>query len=214
MRLLLLSLRTLRARPGLALLGALGWQRTMSHRPMAGKMFIGLCALNIGMALALVLKVGDVTRESRSQDLAAVLACAAAPSDTVYVSDAYPYDLPFYAQTTKPLVVLEDWPVLRKQVGDGWQRELFEGADFDPKAAQVLQPVEVLARVAQTPGNWFAAREGNQMTQEMDGWALYFKGAGWDLYRSDGDAAGALAAKSPETAEHKGLPGCKDQRHK
>ena len=76
--------------PPLALLGALGWQRTMSHRPLAGKLFVGLCVVNIGMALTLVLKVGEVTQVGRSQDLAAVLACAAAPTDTVYVSDAYP----------------------------------------------------------------------------------------------------------------------------
>ncbi len=200
--------------PPLALLGALGWQRTMSHRPLAGKLFVGLCVVNIGMALTLVLKVGEVTQVGRSQDLAAVLACAAAPTDTVYVSDAYPYDLPFYAQTTKQVVVLGDWPVIRQQVGDGWQRELFEGADFDAQAAQALQPTEVLAQVAHTPGNWFATREGNPVLHQLDGWTLYFKGAGWNLYRSGGEAAGVLAAKSPETAEQKGLSGCKDQRHK
>ena len=200
--------------PPLALLGALGWQRTMGHRPVAGRLFIGLCVLNIGIALALVLKVGDVTRASRSQDLAAVLACAAAPTDTVYVSDAYPYDLPFYAQTSKQLVVLENWPMLRKQVGDGWQRELFEGADFDAQAAQALQPTEVLDQVAGTPGNWFVGRDGSQMARQLDGWTLHFKGAGWNLYRSGSETAGASATKGPETAQHKGLPGCKDQRHK
>ena len=145
---------------------------------------------------------------------AALLACAAAPGDTVYVSDAYPYDLPFYAQTSKPLVVLENWPLLRKQVGDGWQRELFEGANFDAQAAQVLQSIDVLADAAQTPGNWFVVRAGNPVAQNLSGWGLFYKGAGWDLYRSGGLGADISAAKSPEPAEHKGLPGCKDQRHK
>ena len=38
-------------------------------------------------------------------DVAQVLACAAAPEDTIYVAGAYPYDLPFYIQNSKPLVV-------------------------------------------------------------------------------------------------------------
>ncbi|NCN98278.1 MAG: glycosyltransferase family 39 protein, partial [Rhodoferax sp.] len=96
--------------PPLSLLAAVGWQRSMAHRPVAGKAFAGLVLLNIGIALTIVLKVGDVTRTTRTQDIAAVLACAAAPEDTIYVSDRYPYDLPFYLQSQKPLVVLEDWP--------------------------------------------------------------------------------------------------------
>jgi hypothetical protein len=109
------------------------------------------------------------------------------------------------------MVVLGDWPMLRQQAGDGWQRELFEGADFDAQAARLLQPMAVLAQVGQTPGHWFAGRSGNQITANLPGWTLYYQGAGWDLHRSGGEAA-ALAAKSPEAAQHKGLPGCKQQR--
>ena len=197
--------------PPLALLAALGWQRTMAHRPFAGKVFTALVVLNLGIALIIDLKVGDLTRTKRTQDLAQAFACAARPTDTLYVSDAFPYDLPFYAQTVKPLVVLGDWPVLRQHASDGWQRELFEGADFDAEAAQLLQPIGVLAQVAQTPGHWFAARRGNQQTANLAGWTLFYQGAGWDLYRSGSSAEGS-AAKSPEAAQHKGLPGCKNQR--
>jgi len=198
--------------PPLALLASLGWQRWLAQRPWAGKIFGTLVVVNLAIALAIVLKVGDITRDSRTQDLAQVFACAAEPTDTLYVSDAYPYDLPLYAQTMKPMVVLGDWPTLRAQVGDGWHRELIEGADFDAKAAQLLQPIEVLAQVAQTPGHWFAGRSGNQITANLTGWMLYYQGAGWDLYRSGGASAPASTAKSPEAAQHKGLPGCKNQR--
>jgi len=197
--------------PPLTLLASLGWQRVMAHRPVAGKVFAAMCVVNFAIALGIVLKVGEVTRSSRTQDLAQVFACAAKPSDSLYVSDAFPYDLPLYAQTTQPMVVLGDWPMLRQQVGDGWQRELFEGADFDAQAARLLQPMEVLTQVAQTPGHWFAGRSGTQITAQVPGWTLYYKGAGWDLYRSGGQAE-MSAAKSPETAQHKGLPGCKQQR--
>ena len=196
--------------PAMALLSALGWERAMAHRASAGKVFAGLCLLNLGIAFTLMVKVGDVTRTGRSQDIAQALACEARVSDTVYVSDAFPYDLPFYAQTTRPMVVLENWPALRKSVGDGWQRELFEGADFDARAAQVLQSSAQLAPAGLARGNWFAARTDNKMMQGLPGWKLFFEGAGWVLYQSGAQ----LPAESPESAEHKGLPGCHDQRHK
>lgn len=193
--------------PALALLSALGWERVMAHRARAGKIFVGLCLLNIGIALAIVTQVGEVTRPGRAQDIAQALACEARPSDTVYVSDAFPYDLPFYAQLPKPMVVLENWPVLRQQVGDGWQRELFEGADFDQQAARLLQMPDRLAQAGAAPGNWFAARTGSKLVDGLPGWRLFYQGAGWVLYQS----GSPLAAEGPKPAEHKGLPGCKHQ---
>jgi 4-amino-4-deoxy-L-arabinose transferase-like glycosyltransferase len=194
--------------PALALLSALGWQRSMAQRRHAGRIFAALCALNVGIALLIVTQVGPITRDSRTQDLAQALACAARPGDTVYVSDAYPYDLPFYAQTRKPMVVLEDWPQLRKQAGDGWQRELFEGADFDAQAATLLQQPGELASAGARAGNWYVARNGNKRAQGLIGWKLFYQGAGWSLYQS----GGVSTPESPEAAQHKGLPGCKDQR--
>jgi len=198
--------------PPLALLAALGWQRAMAQRAAADKVFAALVGVNLAIALGLVLSVGHFTRNKRAQDVAQVFACAAGPGDTLYVSEGFPYDLPLYAQTVKPMVVLGDWPSLRQHAGDGWQRELFEGADFDAQAAHLLQPLEVLAQVAQTPGHWYAGRSGSQLTAKLPGWTLYYQGTGWDLFRSGGSEPPASAAKSPETAQHKGLPGCKNQR--
>jgi len=195
--------------PPLALLSALGWERVMAHRAFAGKVFAGLCVVNIGMALALMLKVGDVTRDSRTQDVAQALACAANPGDTVFASGAYPYDLPFYAQTSQQIVVLEDWPMLRRQAGDGWQRELFEGADFDAKAALALQPTQVLSQAGLQPGYWFTEYKNNHLVKDMPGWKLFYQGAGWSLYQSGQTAGTPSALESPKTAQHKGLPGCK-----
>jgi len=195
--------------PALTLLSALGWQRSMAQRRHAGQIFIALCLLNFGVALLVVTQVGPVTRDSRTQDLAQALACAARPGDTVYVTDAYPYDLPFYAQTRKPMVVLENWPQLRQQAGDGWQRELFEGADFDAQAARVLQLPTALATAGEQPGNWLVARIGSKTAVGLSGWKLFYQGAGWTLFQS---GVAASAPERPEAAEHKGLPGCKDQR--
>jgi 4-amino-4-deoxy-L-arabinose transferase-like glycosyltransferase len=191
--------------PPLALLAAWGWERAMGHRARAQQVFVALCTLDIALALILVTQVGRVTSVGRAQDVAQVLACEASATDTVYLSDAYPYDLPFYAQTSKPMVVLGNWPLLRQQVGDGWQRELFEGADFDAQAAQVLQLPDELAKAGTVPGNWYATHKGNLTAVGLPGWKLFYEGAGWVLYRS----AQPLAAESPKAAEHKGLPGCK-----
>lgn len=196
--------------PALALLSALGWERVMAHRSFSGKVFAGLCLLNIGIALALVTQVGEVTRTGRSQDIARVLACEARPSDTVYVAGAFPYDLPFYAQTSQPMVVLGNWSELRQQAGDSWQRALFEGADFDAQAAKVLQSPAVLAQAGAVAGNWFVTRTGNPTAEGLTGWKLFYQGAGWVLYKSGKQ----LAAEGPKAAEQKGLPGCKDQSHK
>ncbi len=196
--------------PPLALLAALGWERTMAPRRWGAASFAGLGALNLVLATVMVLKVGDVTRQGRSTDVALVLACEAYPSDTVYVSGAFAYDLPFYAQTTRPMVVLADWPLLRAHAGDDWHRELFEGADFDRQAAQVLQPQSVLPRAGTEPGNWLVLRnsEGapSDIAQEPPNWRLYYRGAGWTLFAS--------APERPKSAEQKGLPGCHANRDK
>jgi hypothetical protein len=193
--------------PPLALLASLGWERVMVRRAYAGKLFAGICLLNFAIALVLVLKVGDVTQKGRSKDVAEVLACAGSPSDTLYISGAYPYDLPFYVQTTRAMVTVEDWPTLRKKSGDGWQRELFEGADFDAKAAQVLQTPEVLTGAGLAQGNWFITRTGLPMVSQLPGWTLFFKGAGWDLYRS-GNATPPTSGE-PSTQVPAAFPGCK-----
>jgi len=198
--------------PPLALLASLGWARVMSRRPNAHRWFVGICMLNLAIALVLALKVGDVTKTGRSKDVAEVLACAASPGDRFYVSGAYPYDLPFYVQTTQAMIAVEDWPTLREKSGDGWQRELFEGADFDAQAGQVLQSKEVLARVAQTPGHWFVARSGNPIAENTPGWTLHFKGNGWNLYRSGSIAVGTAASADATPSANMGFPGCKTRR--
>ena len=190
--------------PPLAILAALGWERVMAPRPRGELVFALLCGLNLVIATVLMLRVGEVTRTARSQDVANVLACAATPADTIYVSGGYPYDLPFYAQTTRQLLVVDNWPELRKKARDGWQRELFEGADFDAQAAQALQLPEVLVTAGVVPGNWFVGKPGNNAVKNVPGWTLFYEGAGWLLYQS----GGTLPAKSPEAAQHKGLPGC------
>ena len=102
--------------------------------------------------------------------------------------------------------VAGDWPAWRQRSGDGWQRELFEGADFDAAAAQVLQSPQALEAAGTRPGQWWVTL-GRAAPPVAGAWVLHFQGAGWALYRSGGDSA----AKRPEPAQHKGLAGCQHQ---
>ena len=192
--------------PPMALLAALGWERLAAGRPAAGRWLALLCAANLLGALVLVSRVGASTADGRAQDVARELVCAAAPGDTLWVSGGYPYDLPFYARWPRPLLVAGDWPAWRQRSGDGWQRELFEGADFDAAAAQVLQSPQALEAAGTRPGQWWVTL-GRAAPPAAGAWVLHFQGAGWALYRSGGDSA----AKRPEPAQPKSLAGCQHQ---
>ncbi len=190
--------------PPLVMLAAFGWDKTMLKVKHAQRWLWAFVVLNLSLAL-----VGSVfsmkhTSMVLSRDVAAILACEASPSDTIYALDAYPYDLPFYLQVTRPLVVVSDWVNLRQHVGDSWQRELFESADFDPVAAQSLQTPEQLALAANQPGGWLLVPIdlNNNATA---GWTFVFKGMGWILWRSSPDANQSAVA-----SWQKGLPGCKN----
>lgn len=192
--------------PPLALLAVLGYSRWMGGRPADRAVFVGLAVLALGVAVgANVLASRHTQGKGGAADIAHVLACEAGPTDTVYALGGYPYDLPFYTQLPRPLVVLQDWPGLRQSAGDSWPRELFEGADFDAQAAQVLQTPPVLAAAGQRPGQWVVAPNG----VPVDGFERRVQGQRWSLYRSTAGGS-ASAASRPEPAEHQGLPGCQN----
>jgi 4-amino-4-deoxy-L-arabinose transferase-like glycosyltransferase len=199
--------------PPLALLAALGWERTMAGRPSARAVWAGLCVLAVGLAVGLEVAATRQAAHQGTQDIARTLACEARAGDGVYAVGDYPYDLPFLTRATHPMVVVQDWPELRRSAGDNWRRELFEGADFDAVAGQVLQTPDVLAGASQRPGQWLVAPNDLPHGAWQQGWTLRQQGQGWSLYRSGGPAAGGRpsAPEGPETAQHKGLPGCQDQ---
>lgn len=192
--------------PPLALLAALGWDDAMARlRLTTGaqrKLFAALCATGIAIAIAANLAATRYTNQRGAQDLAqALVAAGARPSDAVYLLGGYAYDLPFYRQASNPMVVIQDWPALRKSAGDSWQRELFEGADFDAQAARVLQTPEALAPARAQAGVWIVAKNDAAVGRQLDGFARVFKGAAWSLYKPDGQAVRTSTPKGPKPAE-------------
>ncbi len=186
--------------PPLALLAALGWDDAMARIRLGLKAqdrwFAALCVASLGIAVGANLAAADYTQKYSAQDVAQALQAAGAqPSDTVYLLGDYAYDLPFYRQASAPMVVIQDWPALRKLPGDDWQHELLDGADFQAQAARVLQAPEVLAQ-ARTQGQaWVVARDETP----LDGFTRVFKGRAWSLYRPQ--AAHGSAPERPKPAE-------------
>ena len=196
--------------PPLAVLAALWWQVHVAPRRWAGFAFGALVCANLGLALGAQMAATSYTAHRSTADVADVLACSAHAADVVAAVDDYPYDLPFYAQLTKPVEVIQDWETLRQTAGDNWRRELFEGADFDAVAARSLVPLSRLVSLRQEPNAWVVAPNGSAVlnAQSHDGFTRVFEGQAWTLFRS------SLASERPEATEQKSLRGCKHQSQK
>jgi len=199
--------------PPLAVLAALWWQQHMASRAWGARVFASLVGVCLVTALAAQVVASRYTLRHSSADVAQLLACHVAPRDVVAAVDEYPYDLPFYAQLTQPIEVLQDWDTERRTAGDNWRRELFEGADFDVQAARVLQPLSRLEVLQQQPSAWVLAPNGSNVMnlQRHNGFDLVLGGQAWSLYRSKLAGSGT-ATEGPQATEHKGLGRCQNQR--
>jgi 4-amino-4-deoxy-L-arabinose transferase-like glycosyltransferase len=84
-----------------------------------------------------------------NRTLALALAERIAPDATVVMVDEYRYDVPFYAQLKRPVLIAGNWadPELPKR--DNWRKEVFDAARFDPALGRaLLQPLDGLDRIA------------------------------------------------------------------
>jgi hypothetical protein len=160
--------------------------------------FTSLVSLAVITACAANWVATGYTGQRSSADVAAVLTCHMTPTDVVATVDDYPYDLPFYAQLTHPVEVVQDWETLRQTAGDNWRRELFEGADFDNKAAQSLVPLARLSTLKVEPRAWvLAPRESTLLSPSTSpGFVSFYQGRAWTLYRSASFAAAAPDLKT------------------
>jgi 4-amino-4-deoxy-L-arabinose transferase-like glycosyltransferase len=193
--------------PPLTLLAADAWQRLWGKQRAAQALLSLGVAMNLGLAVWANHAAGAFTLRKSSVDVARSLACRMQPADAVWVAGAYPYDLPYLAHLTQPVVVLADWEQARRSAGDNWQRELFEGAEFDPAMAErVLQP---LTRLQQPPdtGAWLVTPQDAWPADQLPHWQVVTRGRAWTLWRS-----AQSAGKGPEAAQQKSLDCGDDHR--
>lgn len=188
--------------PPLAVLSAVGYERLWGRKRWRETAFGVMAVVAVIVAVAVHVAGSRMTLHKGSADVAAALACAWRAGDQVYVVNGYPYDLPYYAQLPEPLILVQDWEASKRTAGDDWHREIFEGLRFDPPAERFLQPPTVLAQAATQAGRWLVQPRDDPAPA---GWRLQYTGRAWSLWAS--------APERPETAEHKGLPGCHQQRH-
>ncbi len=188
--------------PAWALLAAIGYGEWLKNKAQLSRWLLpSLALLAVLSAVVATVSAGRFSLSQSSIDVSQTLACEALPGDKVFVLSGFPYDLPFYTGATQPMVIIQDWADLRRSAGDSWQRELFEGTEFDPLAERALQGPEALATAQTRAGNWLLLPSSMLHQDLPDGWTPLQEGANWTLLRS--------AGKSPETAQHKGLAGCK-----
>jgi len=166
--------------PPLACIASMIWHRWRLKDQVRARSFFTLMIISLGLSLGVNELAIRHTLKHASQDVAQVLRCAMDADDRVYVTGDYPYDLPFYAQLSQALVVVEDWEEARRSSGDNWRRELFEAADFDSVAAPNLQPKLALyqARV----NAWLVTPNDFDAETLPPGWYVNFKGKAWTLW--------------------------------
>lgn len=190
--------------PALAALAALGWNAAFVHQARKQQIFALLCGLSLLAAIGVNIAAARYTVKQSAYDIAQEFSCQATATDKVYAVGEYPYDFPFYAQMTQPIVVAGDWKQVSEHPGDDWRSELYDGTNFDTRVAQTLQPLESLALAATQDHRWVVAPN----SVKVNGFALVLRGQAWSLYRSDVSPQHGLAAESPKTTEQKGLSGC------
>jgi 4-amino-4-deoxy-L-arabinose transferase-like glycosyltransferase len=181
--------------PPLAVLAALGWQQVMGQRPRERQLFIAVSAVNIALALGLTLAMGQHTLKRSAKDVGLTFACLSQPGDTLYVLDGFPYDMPFIAKMTKPMLVVQDWAALRLLKSDNWHSELLDAADFDTEAAKVLQTPAQLALTQAQPGNWLLTPSNFTRTDVLVAWHKVKQGRAWTLYRTSASSTPLDTAK-------------------
>lgn len=186
--------------PPLACAGAMAWERWLARKKSA-VWFKVLLVSSLVLSGVLNWQAGGYSLKHSSKDIALVLACAIAPNEPVYVTNGYPYDLPFYAQLRDPIFVAIDWEKARIDKIDNWSRELYEGANFDKKAGQVLVPESAID--SPELGSWLVVPHDMNLKLLSPTWSVYATGKAWALLRAQGSGL-----ESPPAAQGERLKRC------
>ncbi len=143
-------------------------------------------ALGVLICLGVVAGVAwEAPKSNRGAALA--LATQMAAGDRVVMVDEYFYDLPFYADLKRPVLIASDWddPDLPKR--DNWRKELYDAARFDPSLGKdVLRPLARLDQLACGAGTtWLVATPAQApRVAALTGVQLVYAGRSSELWRA------------------------------
>ena len=150
----------------------------------------------VGMA-ALIWKAPHSNRAA-AEVLAAQL--QRAPDDRVVMVDEYLYDVPFYANLKRPVLIASSWsdPDLPKR--DNWRKELFDAARFAPGLGRtVLWPLERLGSLpCSSAAAWFLIEPQHApRVLSLPGASRVYVDAHTELWRAPGRPCQAVPVTTP-----------------
>ena len=119
------------------------------------------CAVSIAAVAVLALRGTNSSRE-----IASALVAQRAAHEPVLMLGHYEFDLPFYAQLRRPVIVVDDWADPDIAHHDNWRKEIADAGHFDPRLAAtlLLQPAALGAALCGAPVNWVIGAKAMQDT--------------------------------------------------
>lgn len=144
-----------------------------------------------GSALLCVASVAALAGQAHHSHraLALTLAQRIAPGDKTVMVDEGFYDVPFYAQLNRPVLIASNWDDPELSRHDNWRKELVDAARFDPASGRaLLQPLARLNALAcDASAVWFivSAADSNRVAG-LSGAVRVFADARAQLWRAPG----------------------------
>lgn len=142
--------------PPLAMLAADGY---LMARSMPAQRALWLW--RAGISLAALVSVGVVVAvavypQPSSRSIALALKAQHRAPEPVVMLGSYPFDLPFYARLTTPVVVVDDWPGALASSRDNWRKELADAGRFAPlqATATLIGADDLTPRLCAAPVSW------------------------------------------------------------
>jgi hypothetical protein len=151
-------------------------------------------ALGLGAVIALA-----VSGRHSARPIGLALEASATPDEPLVFIGDYLYDVPFYARTSAPVWVVDDWQSPEVATRDNWRKELADAAAFAPEAdrARLISPAQLPARLCAQASTWlvlpladagrFAVLAGRAPKAQADGHGL------WRVDRKESVSAKTLA---------------------
>ncbi len=145
--------------PPLALLMADGYLMAIRARPLRARRL-----WQAGAAISLLVNLGAVTAaalhaSASTKEFGALLLERRHAGEPLLMLQNYFFDLPFYARTSSPIEVVDDWASAEVARHDNWRKELADAGRFAPQraAASLIEPAAFAARLCAVPVSWVIA---------------------------------------------------------
>jgi hypothetical protein len=85
--------------------------------------------------------------------------------DRVVILDRYFYELPFYWDLRRPVLMMGDWRQAEAMGGDDWRREVVEAGRFEPDIAQrvLIGPWDLFRVLCEAPVTWLIGESADSL---------------------------------------------------